>query len=92
MTSDGGQDSPLTLATRRLERAAARLEQRLAARLSEVQSEAGGAFDEDRARLAADLDAAHARERELEEAGAQASAALTRAIADIRSAFSQGAG
>ena len=87
MTADGGQDSALTLAARRLEQAAARLEQRLAVRLAEVETHAGGAFDQDRARLAADLDAARARERELEDAGAQASAALSRAIGEIRAAL-----
>ena len=87
MTADGGQDSALTLAARRLEQAAARLEQRLAVRLAEVDTHAGGAFDQDRERLAADLDAARARERELEDAGAQASAALSRAIGEIRAAL-----
>jgi hypothetical protein len=90
MTADGGQDSALTLAARRLEQAAARLEQRLAARLAEVETHAGGAFDQDRARLAADLDAARARERELQDAGAHASAALSRAIGEIRAALGEG--
>jgi hypothetical protein len=44
-------------------------------------------FDQDRAQLASDLDAARARERELEEAGAQASAALAKAISEIRAAL-----
>ena len=61
--------------------------QRLAVRLAEVDTHAGGAFDQDRERLAADLDAARARERELEDAGAQASAALSRAIGEIRAAL-----
>lgn len=89
MTADGGQESALTLAARRLDQAVSRLQQRLSARLAEVQTHAGGAFDEDRARLAADLDAARARERELEDAGAAASAALSAAIAEIRVALSQ---
>ena len=46
-----------------------------------------GLFDQDRSRLAAELDAARARERALEEAGAQASQALGRAIEEIRAAL-----
>ena len=77
----------LDLAIRRLERAAAQLEQRLAHRLAEAGATAGGLFDADRASLAAQLDDARARERELEEAGQEASAALGRAIAEIRQAL-----
>jgi len=43
--------------------------------------------DEERLRLVADLEAAREREKALEEAGEQASAALGRAIAEIRSAL-----
>ncbi|WP_395445647.1 hypothetical protein [Caulobacter sp. UC70_42] len=43
--------------------------------------------DEERIRLVADLEAAREREKALEEAGEQASAALGRAIAEIRSAL-----
>lgn len=47
-----------------------------------------GLFDDDeRLRLIADLEAAREREKALEEAGEQASAALGRAIAEIRSAL-----
>jgi hypothetical protein len=74
-------------AARRLERAVALLEQRLASRLSEAGAAAGGAFDQDRAMLASELDAARARERELMAAGADASAALGRAIEEIRAAL-----
>jgi hypothetical protein len=84
--SDGG---PLDAAVRRLERATAMLQQRLANRVSEAGAVAGGAFDQDRANLAAELDAARARERELMAAGADASAALGRAIDDIRAALGQ---
>jgi hypothetical protein len=84
--SDGG---PLDAAVRRLERATAMLQQRLANRVSEAGAIAGGAFDQDRANLAAELDAARARERELMAAGADASAALGRAIDDIRAALGQ---
>ena len=84
--SDGG---PLDAAVKRLERATNMLQQRLANRVSEAGAVAGGAFDQDRANLAAELDAARARERELLAAGADASAALGRAIEDIRAALGQ---
>lgn len=79
--------SALDLAVRRLERAVAMLESRMSDRMAEAGAEAGGLFDQDRARLAAELDAAKARERALEEAGAQASQALGRAIEEIRAAL-----
>ncbi len=84
--SDGGS---LDAAVKRLERATSMLQQRLANRVSEAGAVAGGAFDQDRANLAAELDAARARERELMAAGADASAALGRAIEDIRAALGQ---
>lgn len=80
-------DSALELAARRLENALHVLEQRLAQRLKQAGAEAGGLFDQDRAKLAAELDAARARERELEEAGAAASVALGRAIQEIKAAL-----
>jgi hypothetical protein len=82
-----GGDSALDLAARRLDTALHILEQRLGQRLKAASAAAGGLFDQDRANLAAELDAARARERELEEAGAQASAALGRAIEEIRAAL-----
>lgn len=80
-------ESALDLAAKRLERAVHVLEQRLAEKLRQAGAEAGGLFDQDRAQLAADLDRAKARERELEEAGAQASVALGKAIQEIRAAL-----
>ena len=80
-------DSALEVAARRLENALHILEQRLSQRLKQAGAEVGGLFDQDRANLAAELDAARARERELEEAGAAASAALGRAIQEIRAAL-----
>lgn len=89
----------LDLAVRRLERAVSALEQRLAAKAAEaahapalplaaaLSTEPGLFDDEERARLIADLEAAREREKALEEAGEQASAALGRAIAEIRSAL-----
>jgi hypothetical protein len=76
-------------AARRLDRAVLLLEQRLS-RLS-GEAEAGGLFDQDRSKLAAELDAARARERELVDAGHQASQALDRAITEIRAALNEGA-
>lgn len=85
--SGEAEASALDLAVRRLERALGTLETRLASRAAAADAEAGGLFDQDRARLAAELDAARARERALEEAGAQASLALGKAIAEIRAAL-----
>lgn len=82
-----GSESALDLAAKRLERAVHVLEQRLTERLKQAGAEAGGLFDQDRANLAAQLDDARARERELEAAGAEASAALGRAIIEIRAAL-----
>jgi len=80
-------ESALDLAARRLEQAVHVLEQRLAQRLKAAGEDAGGLFDQARANLAAQLDEARARERELEAAGAEASAALGRAIVEIRAAL-----
>jgi hypothetical protein len=82
-----GGESALDQAAKRLERAVHILEQRLGERLKAAGDEAGGLFDQDRAHLATQLDEARARERELEAAGAEASAALGRAIAEIRAAL-----
>lgn len=80
-------DSALDLAAKRLESALHVLEQRLSQKLKAAGDEAGGLFDQDRANLASQLDQSKARERELEEAGAQASIALGRAIQEIRAAL-----
>lgn len=80
-------ESALDLAARRLEQAVHVLEQRLTQRLKSAGDAVGGLFDQDRANLAAELDEARARERELEAAGAEASAALGRAILEIRAAL-----
>ena len=82
-------DDSIEQAARRLERAVLLLEQRLS-RLS-GEAEAGGLFDQDRSKLAVELDAARARERELAEAGEQASKALGRAITEIRAALGEDA-
>jgi len=92
MTADAGEDGAVERAARRLERAAALLEQRVSQRIAEASAGGGAAFEEDRAKLAAALDDARARERELEEAGAAASAALAQAIAEIKAALGQAEG
>jgi hypothetical protein len=80
-----GGESALELAARRLEQAVHVLERRLAQRLKAAQD--GGLFEQDRAKLAAELDESRARERELEAAGLEASQALGRAILEIRAAL-----
>ena len=82
MTDEPATDEALDAAARRLERALGQLE----ARLNRPSQSASGA---DHARLTAELDAARARERDLAQAGEQASQALGRAIAEIRSALAQ---
>ena len=79
MTADGGFESPVGAAARRLEEAVERLRGRLANRSPTPDSSA----------LSAELAAAKVRERELSDAGAQASAALDRAIGEIRSALGE---
>jgi len=89
-----GEGNALELAARRLERAVAQLEQKLAAERAARPVAAPGdaalldAEAEAKAeKLAAELETARARERALEEAGEQASEALGRAIAEIRAAL-----
>ena len=89
MTVEAGQSGRLDVAVRRVERAIMLLEQRLARKVAEAGAQAGDLFDQDRAQLAADLDACRGRLRDLEEAGAQASAALDAAMAEIRTALVQ---
>ncbi|MDO8902684.1 MAG: DUF4164 family protein [Phenylobacterium sp.] len=84
MIRDPASESAIDQAARRLERAIALLEQRLGEARGRAGLEAGGLFDQDRAKLAAELDEARAREKALEAAGAEASAALGLAIAEIR--------
>jgi len=88
--SEAGQESGgLDVAIHRLDRALGQLELRLDAMMSQAENENAGLFDQDRAKLAAELDAARSRERELEIAGALASQALGRAIADIKVALGE---
>lgn len=85
--SEAGTDDALEKAVRRLEAALGHLEDRFNRMTG--HSQVGGMFEDDRAKLAAELDAARNRERELAQAGEQASQALGRAIAEIRAALAQ---
>ncbi len=87
MMREASRESALDAAAHRLERATAVLESRLDGVLKRAEAEAGGLFDQDRAKLAAALDVAHGRERDLKSAGAEASQALGRAIAEVRGAL-----
>ena len=87
MTQEAAEGGVLEAAILRLDRAVTQLEVRMNALVNEAHGANGELFDLDRAKLAAELDAARARERDLEAAGSQASAALGRAIADIRAAL-----
>ena len=77
-------ESPLDQAVKRLDRAISALEQRLAGSAGKAGD---GLFDHEAGKLAAELEKAKVREKELEEAGAEASAALGRAIAEIKAAL-----
>jgi hypothetical protein len=96
MSRDSAAPRELAEATRRLDAALERLEAACAEKIgATAQTASFGALDEaayaalesDRARLAADLDAALAREGELESAAAAASQALGRAAAEVRAAL-----
>jgi len=76
----------LAAAVERLDRALGARAARIAARAAPHHED--DLFESDRARLAADLDAARARERALEDVAAEASAALGRAAAEVRAALS----
>ena len=76
-------------AARRLDHALSRLEVRMTALAGRAEQANGGLFDQDRAHLAAELDASRARERELEAAGQAASEALGHAIAGVRAALGE---
>jgi len=90
MKASGGEGGRIEAAVQRLDRALTMLDQRLAKRVAEAGAKAGDLFDQDRTKLAADLDAARARERELEEAASEASQALARAATELRSQLGDG--
>ena len=82
-------EASLEAAIKRLEQALAVLDGRVTALSGRADGAAGGLFDFDRSQLASELDAARARERALEDAGAGAAEALDRAIASVRQALEQ---
>ena len=86
---EAGDEGGLDQAIFRLERAVNQLEHRVGALVAQAEGANGGLFDQDRSKLADELDAARSRERELEQAGALASRALDRAIIDIRAALGE---
>jgi hypothetical protein len=87
MMDEPSTDDALEQAVRRLEKAVGQLEARFNRLIG--HGEVGGLVEDDRAKLAAELDASRSRERELAQAGEQASVALGRAIAEIRAALAQ---
>jgi hypothetical protein len=80
-------ESALEAAVHRLDRAIGALEARLAARSAVRHDDDPDLFERDRAELAAQLEAARAREKALETVAAEASAALGRAAAEVRAAL-----
>jgi hypothetical protein len=82
-------ESPLDQAARRLDRAIALLEQELAGRST---AGAGELFDPARNGLAAELERSREREGALAAAGADASRALAKAIAEIEALLDVGRG
>lgn len=90
MMQEADAESALDSAVRRLERAVTLLESRLEGVANNAAAAAGGLFDEDRAKLADELDAARGRERELKAAGEDAARALDHAIAEIRAVLGAG--
>lgn len=89
MDDEAQATATLDTAIHRLDRALSQLELRFGAVIEQVQTANNGLFDQDRAKLAAELDAARSRERELEIAGSLASQALGRAIADIKAVLGE---
>lgn len=89
MIRETAGESALELAAKRLDRAISALEQRLSQGRKRGDGETGDLFQrgEDAEGLTAELERVRARERDLEAAGAEASAALGRAIQEIRAAL-----
>ena len=82
-------DSPLEAATHRLTQALETLEERLQSRPSDADAGGAGNGDGQSEQLRSELNAARERERQLEEAAAEASAALGRAAEQIRAALEE---
>ena len=90
MMRDAGESGAMDAAIQRLDRALSQLDLRVTGLSVRAEAANGGLFDQDRAQLAAELDAARSRERELETAGALASDAIGLAIAELRLALDDG--
>jgi len=89
MMREASESVALDAAIHRLDRALSQLELQIAGLVSQADAGNGDLFEQDRDNLAAELDAARSRERALEEAGAEASAVLGQAIAEIRAALAE---
>jgi hypothetical protein len=93
ISRDSASSRELVEATRRLDGALEQLEAACTAKVSKVvglpDDDAYAALESDRARLAADLDAALAREEALAAAAVAASQALGRAAAEVRAALGE---
>ncbi len=91
--NEGAEDTPeMDAAVKRLEAAIERLEGRLDGLFDRLethrtQGREADALRMDRTRLASDLDAARARERELQRLADEASEALGAAISEVREAL-----
>jgi len=94
ISRDSASPRELAEATRRLDRALQQLATACTAKLGAPAVAPDGAavaaLERDRARLAAELEAARAREGELEAAAAAASQALGRAAVEVRAALEAG--
>jgi hypothetical protein len=93
ISRDSASPRELAEAARRLDCALAQLEAACAAKVSTATGPPDdavyAALESDRARLAADLDAARARQGELEAAAAAASQALGAAAAEVRAVLGE---
>lgn len=87
MAQEQDRESPIDRAVKRLDLAATLLDRRISRGAARAEADCGSMVDVDRARLAAELDAARSREAALEAAGAEASAALANAITELRAAI-----
>jgi len=92
MMREASDNGGLDAAILRLDRALTQLELRVTSLAAQADQGNGELFDFDRSSLAAELDASRSRERELTEAGAEASAAISRAIAELRQALADDPG
>ena len=83
MSAEGARNGSIEASLERLERAVSTLEQRLRQRIAGARSDAAAQADQGRVQLVADLDAARARQRVLEDAAGRASEVLGTAIAEL---------